>query len=202
MLDTRTYEIEFLDGRSDEYTANAIAENIYAQCDAEGRKYNLMEGIIDHKTDVHAVYRADIYIKHGSNTQVRKTTNGWHLCIEWKDGTSTWERLAGLKEINPVEVSEYAVANNLLDAPAFVWWVPHAIKKRSRIIAAVTKRYHKRTHTFGIEVPKSWDDCVRLDKENGNTIWQDAVRKEMKNVRITFKILNGEKSAPPTYQEI
>jgi hypothetical protein len=26
MLDTRTYEIEFLDGRSDEYTANVIAE--------------------------------------------------------------------------------------------------------------------------------------------------------------------------------
>jgi hypothetical protein len=28
------------------------------------------------------------------------------------------------------------------------------------------------------------------------------VRKEMKNVRISFKILNGEESAPPTYQEI
>jgi hypothetical protein len=66
----------------------------------------------------------------------------------------------------------------------------------------VTKRYHKRTHKFGIEVPKSWDDCVKLDKENYNTIWQDAVRKEMKNVRIAFKILNGEESVPPTYQEI
>jgi hypothetical protein len=30
MLDTRTYEIEFLDGRSDDYTANVIAENMYA----------------------------------------------------------------------------------------------------------------------------------------------------------------------------
>jgi hypothetical protein len=42
MLDTRTYEIESSDGRSDEYTANIIAENIYAQCDIEGRNYNLM----------------------------------------------------------------------------------------------------------------------------------------------------------------
>jgi hypothetical protein len=33
---------------------------------------------------------------------------------------------------------------------------------------------------------------VRLDKENGNTLWQDKVRKDMKNVRIAFKILNGE----------
>jgi hypothetical protein len=60
------------------------------------------------------------------------------------------------------------------------------------IIAAVTKRYHKLTHKVGIEVPKSWDDCVRLDKENDNTLWQDTVRKEMKNVRIVFKIMNGE----------
>jgi hypothetical protein len=35
MLDTRTYEIEFPGGRSDEYTANIIAENMYAQCDEE-----------------------------------------------------------------------------------------------------------------------------------------------------------------------
>jgi hypothetical protein len=49
MLDTRTYEIEFLDGRINEYTANAIAENMYAQCDIEGRHYKLMEGIVDHK---------------------------------------------------------------------------------------------------------------------------------------------------------
>jgi hypothetical protein len=37
MLDTITYEIEFPDGRSDEYTANVIAENMYAQCDIGGR---------------------------------------------------------------------------------------------------------------------------------------------------------------------
>jgi hypothetical protein len=84
----------------------------------------------------------------------------------------------------------------------FFWWAPRVLNKRTRIIAAVTKRYHKRGHKFGIEFPKSWDDCVRLDKENYNTLWHDAVRKEMKNVRITFKILNGEDSVPPTYQDI
>jgi hypothetical protein len=97
MLDTRTYEIEFPDGRSDEYTANVIAENMYDQCDIEGRQYNIMEGIIDHKTDGHAVASADMYIKHGSNKKVRKTTKGWHLCVEWKDVTTIWESLEDLK---------------------------------------------------------------------------------------------------------
>jgi hypothetical protein len=74
------------------------------------------------------------------------------------------------------------------------------LQKRTRIIVAVTKRYQKRTHKFGIEVTKRWDDCVKL--ENDNTLWQDAVRKEMKNVKISFKIINGEEPVPPTYQEI
>jgi hypothetical protein len=116
------------------------------------------------------------------------------LCVEWKDGTTSWERMADLKESNPLEVAEYAVAKSLL--------APYVLKKRSRVIAAVTKRYHKHTHKFGIEVPKSWDDCMRLDKENDNTLWQDTVRMEMKNVIIAFKILNGEESIPPTNQDI
>jgi hypothetical protein len=74
-----------------------------------------------------------------------------------------------------------------------VWWNQHVLKKRIRIIDAVTERYHKRTHKFGIEVPKSWDDCVSIDKEHENTLWQDTVRKEMKNFRIAFGILNGKK---------
>jgi hypothetical protein len=96
-----------------------------------------------------------------------------------------------LKEINPVDVAEYAATKSLLNTPDFIWWDPHVLQKRTRIIAAVTKRYHKRTHKFGIEVPKSWDAYVRLDKENDNTLWQDAVRKEMNNVLFAFKIFNG-----------
>jgi hypothetical protein len=64
------------------------------------------------------------------------------------------------------------------------------------------KKGRPTTYKFGIEVPKIWDDGVRLDKDNDNTLWKDAVRKDMKNVRIAFKILNGEEAVPPTYQEI
>jgi hypothetical protein len=137
---------------------------MHAQCDTEGRQYNLIEGIIDHKLDGHAVDRAGMCITHGSNIEVSKTTKGWHLCVEWNYGTTSWELLADLKESNHVEVAEYEVSKNLRDSPVIVWWAPHVLKKRSRIIDDVKKRHHKRTRKFGIEVPKSWDDCVRLDK--------------------------------------
>jgi hypothetical protein len=66
----------------------------------------------------------------------------------------------------------------------------------------VTKRYHTRTHKFGIQIPKTWDEAVKLDEENCKTLWQDAIRKEMINVCIAFKLINGEAAIPPTYQEI
>jgi hypothetical protein len=89
-----------------------------------------------------------MYIKHGSNKKVRKTTKGWHLCVEWRDGTTSWERRADLKESNPVEVAEYAATKSLLNTPGFIWWAQHVLQKRTIISAAVTKRYHKQTHKF------------------------------------------------------
>jgi hypothetical protein len=79
ILDTRTYEIDFPDGRSDEYTTNVIAENMYDQCDIEGIYYNLME----HKMDGHTIEPSDMYINHGGNLQVRKTTKGWILLMNF-----------------------------------------------------------------------------------------------------------------------
>ena len=98
--------------------------------------------------------------------QPRKTTKGWSLCVEWKDDSTSWERLANLKESNTVEVADYVLVHGLDAEPAFAWWVPFALKRRNRIIAAVNKQYDKRTHKFGIEIPKTYeDDCVRIDKE-------------------------------------
>jgi len=41
-----------------------------------------------------------------------------------------------------------------------------------------------------------------LDKENGNTLWADAIAKEMKNVRIAFRILENGQSIPIGYGHI
>jgi hypothetical protein len=65
---------------------------MYAPCDEEGNQYNLMEIIVDNNDDGHAIDRTDMYIKHGSNKQARKTTKGWYLCVEWKYGTTSWEQ--------------------------------------------------------------------------------------------------------------
>ncbi len=113
--------MEFADGRRTELAANMIAENMFAQCNSEGKQYLLLARIVDHRKDNYAVEKKDMYIKQGLNQQLRKTTKGWSLCVEWKDGSTSWERLADLKESNPVEIADYAVTHGLDSEPAFAW---------------------------------------------------------------------------------
>ena len=80
-----------------------------------------MAGIVDHRKDDTAVDCADMYIQHGSNRNMPETTKGWKLCVKWKDSSTSWERLADLKESNPVEVAEYAMANGVDAETAFAW---------------------------------------------------------------------------------
>ena len=100
ILDTRAYDIEFPDGALLEYTANTIAENMFSQCDAEGRQSILMANIVDHKADDTAVKRADAFVVVNGRKSLRKSTKGWMLCVQWKDGSTSWERLADLKELS------------------------------------------------------------------------------------------------------
>jgi hypothetical protein len=77
------------------------------------------------------------------------------------------------------------VTNGIDHEPAFNWWVKHFLKKREQIISLVKRRqtrYLKRTHKFGIELPKTVQEALALDKKNGNTLWADAISKEIKNI--------------------
>ncbi len=79
------------------------------------------------------------------------------------------------------------------------------MKKCDRIISLVWKqmtRYLKRTHKFGIEVPKTVKEAFDLDCKNGNTFWADEIAKEMKGVCIAFNILPDRHDATIGYQKI
>ena len=79
------------------------------------------------------------------------------------------------------------------------------MKKRDQIIAQVKRRsarYLKRTHKWALEVPQSVDDALAIDKMNGIFFWVDMIAKEMKNVRVAFKILKDDEKPPPCFQFI
>jgi hypothetical protein len=199
ILDTRVFEVEFLDGETAAMTANAIAENLFAQVDQEGHRLLLMDEIIDHRRGPDAVSQADAFITSPSGPKRKKTTKGWDLLIKWKDGSETWTPMKDMKESYIVETAEYAVQCRLHEEPAFAWWVPTVIKKREIILSKVKSKYWQKTHKYGIEIPKSIRTARELDTKNGNTLWWDAICDEMANVRIAFEVCDG---IPPGYTHI
>ena len=173
---------------------------MFTQCDPEGNQYLLLDSIIDHMVDATAVSDQDRYVHVNGRKHHRKTTRGVKLCVRWKNGSTTWERLIDLKQSYPLELAEYAIANGIDGTPAFSWWVPYVLRKRKRILAAVQSWYHKRTHKFGFEIPKTMRRALEIDKECGNTLWQDAIAKEMANVKVAFKVLPDGANDPVGHQ--
>jgi hypothetical protein len=71
------------------------------------------------------------------------------------------------------------------------------------IIAKLKTKYWFRSHKFGVKIPKSVKEAKKFDEENGNTLWWDAICKEMKNVRPAFEVWKKDVSElPPGYQMI
>ena len=203
ILDSRVYEVEFADGYKASLTANAIAENLFSQVDDEGNRFVMLDSIVDHRVNGEELQKDHAFIISSNGGKRRKeTTTGWEILLQWKDGSTTWETLKDVKECYPVQLAEYSHHRTISEEPAFAWWVPHVLKKRNRIISKVKSKYWTRTHKFGIRIPKTVEEAKRLDRENGDTLWWDAICKEMKNVRIAFDEYDGEISNLVGYQKI
>ena len=74
------YDVEFPDGEIKKYSANIIAENMYAHIDAEVIFHSLLDYILDFKKDGNTVDKEDIYVTTKSGKRrVCKTTAGWYF---------------------------------------------------------------------------------------------------------------------------
>ena len=199
-LNTATYEVEFPDQTVKHFGANVIAQNLYSQVDKSGHLQRLLASILDSKKDSTAVPRSEMYITTKSGQQrMRKSTIGWKLLVQWNDDSEEWIPLKILKEHYPVQVAEFALATGVDREPAFAYWINHVLKKRDKIIASAKARVPRTTHKYGIEVPTSIAHAKQLDMKNGNTIWMDALRKEMYGIQVAFDFKTHHASAPPGY---
>ena len=204
LLDTRKYHVEFLDGSVEEYTANNIAENILSQVDEEGHRNMMLDEIIDFRKNGDAVPKdKGTFMTKNRTIRKRKTTKGWELLVKWKDGSENWVKLKDMKDSYPVEVMNFANQKKIHNEPAFAWWIPYTNRKVKAIIQKVkSNKYWERTHKYGIRLPKSIKEAEEIDKENGNHLWRDAIRLEMKNVRVGFEVYEGDVKDLVGYEEI
>ena len=79
------------------------------------------------------------------------------------------------------------------------------IKKLESIISTLkgtASRAVKKNIKFGIRVPQTVNEAMRLDKKNCNRLCRDGTAEDIDGVMISFKILNEGEKPLLTYQEI
>ena len=64
----------------------------------------------------------------------------------------------------------------------------------------IKTRIQRTTHKYGIEVHTGIEHAMKLDRENGNAFWEDALALEMMNVGVAFKVLEKSQSSPPGWK--
>ena len=102
-----------------------------------------------------------------------------------------------------MQTAEYTINNNVGGEPTFHWWVSHVLERRNQIILKVKlrqKQFVKTNKKFSVEVPCNVKRARELDKKNGNTLWVDAILKEMKNMWVAFSILTNGGRVSNNYQ--
>ena len=110
ILDTRMYEVEYLDGHKVALSANVIAENMFAQVDELGRRHQLLDTILDTRTDGSELKGEEAFVLSQNGVRRRReTTKGWEVLVQWRDGSSTWNSLKDIKDSFPVDMAEFAI---------------------------------------------------------------------------------------------
>jgi hypothetical protein len=138
IVDTHSYIIDFDNGDQTKLAAILIVELLFSQCNPDGNQCVPMDEIVDHRRLPPAIQLAfQKVVRANSRTYLKRSTIGWQICCQWKDGSLSWENLSDLKESHPIETSEYAKIIDVDHEPAFNWWVPHVLKKRDHILLLV-----------------------------------------------------------------
>ena len=193
-LNTMEYEVEFDDGMIREYAANVIAENMINQVESEQFTVQMFDSIVDHKKE------------ESTKGQKPKTKENsfadWQLLVRWKNGSEEWKSLKEVQDSLPIEVAEYAKSRCLDSEEAFKGWVPFTLCKKDAIIAAVSQRKWKTTHKFGIEIPRTVEQAMAIDRKASSTHWQEAIKREMSNIGIAFEILEEKKATPVGWSKV
>jgi hypothetical protein len=189
--------IEVGDGEMDEIiTYNELSDLIEKQHEAE----------VNGETDVWTFKSIVGHQGPLKPSDKRYKGSSYNVMLHWEDNSETYEPLTIVMNDDPVTCARYALENDLLDTPG--WKSLKKIASREKMYKRMLKQSKLKSqrretrYKFGMQLPKSYVDATALDKANGNTLWQDAIKTEMGQIfgYETFKDLGKGAKAPDGYQ--
>lgn len=91
ILNTVVYNVLTPDGIMHEYTANTIAEHIWAQVDEDGWDFRQIFAIIGHRKNSEAIPKEKGFVENFNRSRKRVIkTKGWDLKIKWEGGETSY----------------------------------------------------------------------------------------------------------------
>ena len=139
-------------------------------------------------------------IKKGTTVQVK---------CQWKDPNKslTWVDMSALALQDPVPILRYAKTKHLLSDIHFRHLVNYCTGEApSNLARAFKAKIMPGTpkYKFGVQVPVGLKQAFALDKRNGNNDWENAIKKELKQLfdYNTFKKLKPGEVLPTEYKKI
>ena len=138
----------------------------------------------------------------------------YNVMVEWESGEVTYEPLTLISKDDPITCAVYAKKHDLLDTTGWKHLKRYAKTSKGLIRAVKQSRIRQvrasARYQHGFQVPKDYNDAMRLDKENGNTHWQDAMDLELTQIH-EYKVFkdtgkakfhNGKVVTPDGFQNI
>ena len=81
----------------------------------------MMNLMVEYQKNDKAVTVPDQKVVHRGRSFMRRSTVGWKLYVQWRDGSKSWKALKDLKEYHPVDTDEYAMDQEIDHEPEFNW---------------------------------------------------------------------------------
>jgi hypothetical protein len=142
--------------------------------------------------------------------EIGMITSTNHKClVEWNDinKSQSWVNFFALSLGRPAPVISFARNQNLLNRMLFYHLIRYCKTKTQMEITRIYKASTSLTsikYNFGIQVPKGTKNAINLDKKNGNSLWEEAIKTELKQLTDfeTFLVLDSGEDIPKGYQKI
>jgi hypothetical protein len=108
------------------------------------------------------------------------------VVIEWENGEVTSEPLHVIANDDPVTCAIYAKENGLLDTDGWKRFksIPKRQMKFTRMVNQAKLWSYNTAPKYknGYEIPRTYDQAMKLDENNGNTKWQDAINTKLTQI--------------------
>ena len=182
--DSQQVTLEFLQGSKECMAYNDLINIINAQAE-DGNQLWSFKGIKGH----------------------RKKNKKWEVLVDWDHTNESWEPLTKMRLADSVSLAEYAIKNKLFYQPGWNWAKKKnkSAKKYARMAKIFKSQVKdlKARFKFGVEVPRSVSEAMRLDSKNGNNKWVEAINKEKINslILISLRCLKRVKKSRKAIKE-